>query len=287
MYKKSTKITFIVFSLTFLFLQSCDCPLQETNLSKICNLREATITKFHPFGTVVSDTLQSGEIVNTFVPDSLYSIHSFQFPFDMSSSGLLVNDDRFRSSSTITIEKIPFSDGSRYFLAALDNYPTNDDMKGDILVYDVASDFSFAWLRIAGEISILNQKFTSENSQEFCQFVENLTRDTALISNLKANRKLFGEGTGIDSVMNLSNANLFVLDLNDRIVQNIPPLQIDVDKIREKLSAKKAVNIRITVGDVFLYRALNGKYFIFAVTDIREGTLLPNKRRVTIMFSEI
>ncbi|MCX7908743.1 MAG: ribosome-inactivating family protein [Ignavibacteria bacterium] len=269
-----------------IFIQSCECPLQEANVYSNCQVREATITKFNPNGSLQQIQNPDGTSSLVFVPDPLYSIHTFLFPFDQSMSGTLVNDERFSKSSTITIVKIPFSDLRPYFLAILDNFPQNNDINGDILLYNVANDFSYAEIRVFGEITRVNRNFNSENSTEFCKLVNDLTRDTAEIRNLKRSLSKFGQNLPNSIILNYNQANLVVLDTGNNVVTGITPLQKDIDYVLN-LTSNKSVNLVVRVGDVYLYRAKNGKYFIFAVTDIRQGTLSPNKRRLTIMFSEI
>ncbi|MGQ9818757.1 MAG: hypothetical protein ACUVQ1_02360 [Candidatus Kapaibacteriales bacterium] len=286
---KSTSIIF-TFAVIFvsILITSCECPLEEVSPTPICNVREVTITKFNPNGTLQNVQNPDGTTSLVFTPDSTYSIHTFQFPFDKNSSGLLPNDERFTKSSSITLVKHPFSDNRPYFLVILDNYPLNNDLNGDILVYDVSVDLSSAELRIAGSINRLGEKFNSENSQEFCEFVNNLVKDKNKINQYKNDLKPFGFGLPFANVINYNISKITILDKDNNPVApgTVVPLQEDIDQIL-KLTENKAVNITVRVGDVFIYQALNGKYFIFAITDIRQGTLSPNKRRVTIMFSEI
>ncbi|MCX7880110.1 MAG: hypothetical protein N2517_05570 [Ignavibacteria bacterium] len=286
--EKLVRIIFILSLgiLSILTFQNCDCPLQETYTFSNCQVREATITKFNPNGTVREETKPDGTTEIIFIPDSTYSIHTFQFPFDQRSSGSLVNDDRFAKSSAIPIFKIPFTNNAPYFLAILDNYPKNDEIVGDILVSEIANDFSYADIRVRGEIVRLNENFNSENSQQFCEFVNNLARDTARIRQLKSNLSKFGLGLPFSFVINFTQGNIVVLDLNNKVVSGVTPLTQDINKLLD-LTRNQAINLRVRVSEVFLYRAVNGKYFLFAVTDIRQGTLDPYKRRFTIMFSEI
>lgn len=288
MIKIKTFWIFEILLLIFLFLvlQSCQCPLQEASIYSDCKVREATITKFNPNGTLQQVTNPDGTTSLVFVPDSLYSIHTFLFPFDQNMSGSLVNDERFAKSSTIPIVKIPFSDRRPYYLAIFDNYPQNNDLNGDILLYDVANDFSNAAIRVAGEITRINQTFNSENSTDFCNFINQLTRDTAEMRRLKNNLEKYGAGLPNSIILNYNQGNIVVLDTGNNVVNGITPLQSDVDYVLQ-ITANKSVNLIVRVGDVYLYRARNGKYFIFAVTDIRQGTLTPFKRRMTIMFSEV
>ncbi len=282
-----TNFGFLIY-FVFILFQSCECPLKEANLYSNCKVREATITKFNPNGTIQQVSNPDGTYDLVFVPDSLYSIHTFLFPFEANLSGSLVNDERFAKSSTIPIVKIPFSDGRPYYISIFDNYPQNNDMNGDILLYYVADDFSYAEIRVAGELVRINQNFNSENSSDFCDFINNFTRDTAEIARLKSDLKKFGlNARNTDSyAQNYTSGNIVVLDVNNNIVANITPLQTDIDQALQK-TTNKSVNVRVSIGQVYLYRARNGKYFIFAITDIRQGTLSPFKRRLTIMFSEV
>lgn len=271
--------------LGFLF-QSCECPLQESSAYSPCNVREVTITKFNPNGTLRDTTLPDGSRQTIFIPDSTYSIHTFLFPFDANSSGLLPNDDRFKNTSSIVLFQRPFSDGTPYFVAIFDNYPTNSGLNGDLLLYDVADDFSNAYIRVTGKITQLTERFTSENSQQFCEFVNNITQDTARINLLKNNLSEFGLGLPIASVIQFNAGNVVVLDANGRINNTVSPPPSDVQELLN-LTQNQAINLRVTIGDVFLYKAKNGRFFIFAVTDLRQGSLVPYKKRITIMFSAI
>ncbi len=277
-------IFLILFS--FLFVQSCECPLQESNVYQQCQVREVTITKFSPFGNLVQVTEPDGTQKIVFQPDSLYSIHTFLFPFDKNYSGALINDERFASSSTIPIVKIPFSDKRPYYLAVFDNYPPNNDLNGDILLFSVADNFQSAEIRVAGDIVLTNLTFNSEDSRQFCEMVDVLTKDTAQIRSLKNNLSQYGIGLPNSRVLDYSQGNIVVLDTGNNIVGGITPPINDVNYALDLLK-NRAINIIVQIGQVYLYRAKNGKYFIFAITDIRQGTLSPNKRRITIMFSEI
>lgn len=287
MVKKYNLKTSLIFILSFhLIINSCECPLQETDVYQKCQVREATITKFSPTGRLVQITNPDGTQQIVFQPDSLYSIHTFLFPFDKNLSGALVNDERFSKSSSIPIIKIPFSDKRPYYLAIFDNYPPNNDLNGDILLYSVADNFQSAEIRVAGDLMLTNLSFNSEDSQQFCELVDNLTKDTARIRSLKGNLSQFGRDLQNSRIIDYNIANIVVLDTGNKVVAGINPLQSDVDYALN-LVKNRAVNIIVQIGQVYLYRAKNGKYFIFAITDIREGTLSPYKRRLTIMFSEI
>lgn len=284
---KSKMSLYIIIALIVGFIfQSCECPLQQPSTYSPCNVREVTITKFHPNGTLRDTILPDGTRQTVFAPDSTYSIHTFLFPFDANSSGFLPNDERFKNTSSIILFQKPFSDGSPYYVAIFDNYPTNSGLNGDLLLFDVANDFSSAYIRVTGEIVPLPEKFNSENSQQFCEFVNNLTQDTARINSLKNNLARFGLGLPIASVTQFNAGNVVVLDANGKITTAVSPSSSDVQDLLN-LTQNQAINLIVGVGDVFLYRAKNGRLFIFAVTDLRQGSLVPYKKRLTIMFSAI
>lgn len=277
----------LVISFAVLMLvQSCECPLQESNVYSTCKVREVTITKFNPNGTLQQISNPDGTTSLVFVPESTYSIHTFLFPFDQSLSGALVNDERFANNSVITIIKVPFSDGRPYYLAILDNYPQNNNINGDILLYNVADDFSYAEIRVAGELTRINLNFNSENSTDFCEMVNNLIRDTVAMRGLKSSLSKYGENLPNRIVLNYNPSDIAVLDTGNKVVLGITPPQNDVDYILRQ-TLNQSINVVVRVGEVYLYKARNGKLFIFAVTDIRQGTLSPFKRRLTIMFSEV
>lgn len=282
-----SKVSLYIISLIVGFIfQSCECPLQEPSAYSPCNVREVTITKFYPNGTLRDTTLPDGSRQTVFVPDSTYSIHTFLFPFDANSSGFLPNDERFKNTSSIVLFQKPFSDGSPYYVAIFDNYPTNSGLNGDLLLFDVANDFSSAYIRVTGEIVPLPEKFNNENSQQFCEFVNNLTQDTGRINSLKNNLAKFGLGLPIASVTQFNAGNVVVLDANGKITTAVSPSSNDVQDLLNS-TQNQSINLTVRVGDVFLYRAKNGRLFIFAVTDLRQGSLVPYKKRLTIMFSAI
>ena len=66
-----------------------------------------------------------------------------------------------------------------------------------------------------------------------------------------------------------------------------PPSQADIDKLRNSVAGIKAIDIEVQIGNIFFYTAKNGKSFIMTIVDISEGTLVPNKKRITIMFNPV
>ncbi len=282
------KLNIVIPFVVGLLLQACECPLQETNTYSPCSVREVTITKFNPNGTLQEITLPDNTKQTVFVPDSTYSVHTFLFPFDANSSGGLPNDERFKNASSIILFKKPFSDGRPYFVAVADNYPTNQELNGDLLLYDIANDFSNADIKVTGGIINLPEKFNNENSQEFCNFVNTLTSDKERIGNLKneLEKHRFGLGLPTASVVQFSAGNVVVLDINNNIDNSITPPPQDVQDLLN-LTNNQAINLNVRIGDVFLYKARNGRYFVFVITDLRQGSLTPYKKRLTIMFSSI
>ena len=293
------KILVLFLTLGYIGQSCCNCPLQPVNNNKSiqCNVRETTVTQFNPNLIKVNDT--------TYVPIPEYSIHSFQFPGDNNSSGSTPNDSRFSATNDkVVISKIPFSDGRNYWLAILDNKPQNANLIGDVLIdsifYDPAPSNRFALLRFAGYLVKLNSgpfnipAFGSDDADDFCKKI----RDT--ISNISINitkrmqdsakNHQYGDGVpGAVKISDYANAIPVVLDASGNVVPSPtpPPSQADIDKLKNSVSQIKAIDIQVKIGDMFFYTAKNGKSFIITIVDIVQGTLVPNKKRITMMFNPV
>ncbi|MFP4528113.1 MAG: hypothetical protein ACLFQX_06155 [Candidatus Kapaibacterium sp.] len=182
-----------------------------------------------------------------------------------------------------------------------------------------------AFIRVAGRILRISPAYAppymSESSRMFCEYMDdNLLIDgelnTDLVNEFRENMVEFGEGIPGSTRRDFTVANGYapvvvnaygriVVDQNGNINPNIYPpdenlaanLAAIIDKrpdamgdlgrvIEEK--ELRAITIEAHIGDVFFYRATNGRDFIFAIINIDErdvGAAL--KRRVSIMFNEI
>lgn len=279
---KILNITLFI-SLLLLFGSCCDCPL-EPNQNPIydCLVREASITVFEP-GLVVDNTTDPPTI--TPVPE--YSIHTFQFPNDDNSSGLLTNDDRFADQENIVIASVPYSNGEPYSVAILDDLPLNISIRGDILVVSTDPVGSTAQLRFAGRLARLPQTFNSENADQFCSYIDN---NTNVISDAADNASLYGAADPLASINDFSAASIEIINANGEVVTGeagVPaPLLEDINQLRN-ITGGSGIDIQVEPGDAFYYEARNGKSFVVIVVDVFEGILSPFKRRVTIMFNPL
>lgn len=280
------KYILIISSIMLLFFMGCDdCPLDEEDNPQLnCQVREVTITEFNPRLEVRTIQLPDGSDSTYFVPVGEYSIHTFEFPIDQSNSGSLPNDQRYEDNEEIVVAKVPFSDGSPYYAAILDVYPLNSNMIGDIMVVNVAEDLSYANIRVNGYLENINDRFESENADDFCDFIDAIGSEN--VDDLRESASQYGEEVPGASQGDFTNAPIDVVDQNGRIITENPPVvsQEDANEVRA-LAEGKAFDIRVTPGDVFFYQARNSRSFIFVVADIKEGTFAPHKKRVTIMFN--
>jgi len=286
-YKQKIRIlkTIIIFA-TLIFLTSCDdCPIKDNPPVFLCEVREATITEFNPL--LVRDLSIPDSVV--FVPDPKYSVHTFEFPLDQKSSGSLPNDERFKEQGFIAVATKPSTTGN-YTVALVDFTPLNSDMIGDILVDSVfinPSDPSQnrAYLMFYGDLARYPRDFTSENSKEFCNFLG--TFSSSDLNNIRIDATKYGE--------NLPNAGSKTYDINSRFVAINQKGQFDFNidiSLADKQSLLsdfkgKSIVVQVNPGQVYFYRARNGRQFAIVISDIKSGTFPPNKNRVTIMFNPL
>lgn len=218
--------------------------------------------------------------------------------------------------------------GFPLYFAFMDRLPSNEDVAGDFLVADVdinlPSSPNVANLKFRGQLHRINtQPLTTESSKEFCEQMDlrNLTEESQVLS-YRASISEFGntDPFAIDFGYSFNRQNLYIVNANNQIIaeyngtnwvfnnidgnyflpeatrsaieQNVGNADLgDVaDDLNEIVSEKNNIIIPVEVGDVFFYRAVNGRDFIFNIINIDERDI-PNddsyKRRVSIMFNEI
>lgn len=287
--KKNKTILLIFTLLIIVLLQSCcsDCPVNPTNPSFLCRVREASITQFNP-NLIEQRIPRPGQPDSIFyIPVPEYSIHSYAFPSDLKSSGSLPNDNRFIENSFIPVVTIPFSDGSPYLAAIIDNRPLNNNMEGDILVDSVFITGNIlnniAYIQVRGYIAKMTTPFLSESSTEFCNYIE---QNSDEINRKKDSLSLYGWNIGITKQFSLSNAQFVAIDKNGKIDYNVSVSVVDRLSLLEKV-ANQSIIIPVRVGDVFYYTAINGRSFAFVVVNISQGSLPPNKKFIKIMFNPL
>ena len=283
--KRIIYILLIAGIMLFAFNFCNECPIDEAPTT-VCEVRDATITKFNP-------SLQEPTPPDTvWVPVPEYSIHTFLFPADKSNSGLMTNDSRFEEQEQIIMadEKFPNPDGSGELKAVIyDIYPFNTLMVGDLMVIRVTLDpdplLSEAVLRFYGDLARMPQDFTSENADLFCEdYISNL--DEGDINSFRDNSSQYGAALPNASVHSYDEDDILVID-NDGNV--LPGVSAPASVVNDLLSVARnnAIDVIVSPGEVYFYKARNGKEFAVVIADISEGTFEPFKKRVTIMFTAL
>ncbi len=284
--KKVIYIIIIMAVIGFTFLNSCnECPI-DSSPTTVCEVREATITEFNPSlkDPIPPDTVR--------LPVPEYSIHTFLFPIDKSNSGLLTNDSRFEDNEQLIVAQKVFPNplGTGDLLAVIyDKFPFNSLMVGDMMVLKVRPNadpsLSEADLRFYGSLQRMPVDFFSENADEFCQdYMRNISEDD--IEDFRANASKYGAALPNASVNIYTAEDIFVIDNMGNIVQGVDPPVVVINDLIDK-TQDNAINVTVKIGQVYYYKARNGKEFAIVIADIKEGTLEPNKKRVTIMFTAL
>jgi hypothetical protein len=276
----------LILAIAVMMLEGCgDCDLVTATYP--CRVREATITQFDPRLNVINDS--------TVVPVPTYSIHTFSFPNDNESSGLLTNDTRFDQDDplkevvVLAEEEYTFR-GRDYRAQLVSRFPTNEAIVGDVMVVDVTSSAPrTALLRFYGYLSQFPMSIQSEDAALFCDTLEAYRVDNDGYDGVQDASSRFGQTLPQAELVELDQDDLRVIDEDGRDVTNteltnIPP------ETRENLlssSASNAYDIRVTPGEIYYYRARNGKEFSMLIADINQGSFDPFLKRVTLKFSEI
>jgi len=276
----------IIAAISIAYLNSCnDCPL-ENSPTTVCEVREATITLFNP-------SLQDPTPPDTVkLPVAEYSIHTFLFPIDKSNSGTLTNDSRFEDNDQLIVAQQSFPNplGTGDLLAVIyDIFPFNSLMVGDIMVVKVRLNadpsLNEADLRFNGYLQRMPEDFMSENADEFCEdYIKVLTQDD--IERFRANASQYGATLPNAILHNYDPSDITVIDNSGNTVQEVSPPVETINALLGEVQ-DNAVDITVKPGQVYYYKARNGKEFAMVIADLKEGTFEPNKRRVTIMFTAL
>ena len=279
-------LSFVAISALF---QSCDdCPLEPVKPQEVCKTRITQIEQFNANFTVFTDV--NGVITN--VLDSNYNIGMFLFPTDDNSTGSYPNDMRFENAFQVPIARVPFNNND-YTIAIFDRKPSNNDLAGDILVSEVVmAPTIYADLRIAGKIRQLNGTLATEDSEVFCNWVrankDAIAADFSPMTSDDSYR--FGLKCWNHSTVNYSTVTPSIIDRDGNIIGQIgdpgmPAVPADIlSKLVTDASAKKAVDLRVSTGELYAYMSKAGKRFVFLVSEIRRSPVHPFRSRVTIMF---
>jgi hypothetical protein len=156
------------------------------------------------------------------------------------------------------------------------------------MVVDVDTVALTADLRFKGLLEKISNKFLSESATNFCDFIETNKQE---ILNKSKDLKLYGKDVqGWFSNRSYAISDIDVLDSKGNLVTGLPdvpaPSQQDVTTLLA-LTDDKAINVKTNIGDVFVYKAINGHTYVLTVININIGILDPYKKRVSIMFNKI
>jgi hypothetical protein len=290
---KLTKFSLLM-SLIFAFNSCNECPLEEAPPFYLCESRIVTLEKFNPNYTVTPGPTPEEPIV-TLDPD--YNISMFEFPFNKKSSGSFPNDYRFKNNAQIPVVNTPFMIGDqRYYLAVMDTYPANSELIGDILVKDVNLDplDTYSEIRVFGSITrVFNNAAINENAQDFCDFV---TSQSAIFEDAFLNMTLdnqYGKNQPNITINDYTTSPTVIL--NDKLevigtlgAAGLPiPLANILDLFNLKKLESPTYDLRVRTGDVYAYIARNGRRIVFQVTEMRQSTISPFRRRMSIMFFNV
>lgn len=285
----------ILIIITIIFNSCNECPLIEAPAYYLCETRIVTIERFNPNYTVSPGPTPEEPIINL---DPDYNIGMFEFPVNNQSSGNFPNDFRFKNNAKIPVVSLPFEiNNVKYYLAIQDNYPTNSELIGDILVTDVnlvPNDVS-AQVRVSGSIARINRNFVTEDAQVFCDYVKNNTQTFEDEFKNMNKENIFGSNFPLGDLFVSNYNNSQVLILNDKLelVGNYgaPDVPIPFVNIINSFNLLKATsnsyNLRVRTGDMFVYISKNGKRFVFLIAEIRASTIPPLRRRMSIMFFNV
>lgn len=278
------KKIYLLVLFSILLLNSCsECPITEAPPIFVCETRIVTMEKFNPNFTIVSDKA---------VLDSDYNISIYQFPDNSSSSGSFPNDSRFEGNAVVALASFPFAfNDSIYYANIMDSYPTNEQLMGDFLVQDVnvTSNPPIANIRIFGSIALFSQGLFTEDSQKFCDFVEQNNKQIQNSFKNFTEENRFGKNQ-VGIIQNTYTVNnIIITDNNGKIVgtagtPSVPtPPQDVINKLNDAANKLVSFDLPVIPGNVYTYIAKNGKRFVIVITEIRQTNITPFRKRVSMM----
>lgn len=265
-------------------INSCsDCPLKQAPPVFVCESRIVTMEKFNPNFSVVNG--QS-------VLDSDYNISIYMFPDNSSSSGTFPNDNRFVGNAVLSLASFPFAwNDSIFYANIMDTYPTNEQLQGDFLVQsvNVTTSPATANIRLYGSIDMFWQGLFTEDAQQFCDFVDaNRSRIDNSLSSMNANNR-YGRNQSGATINTYTVSNIIITNSEGKIVGNagdpgVPYPNNDViNKLNNVASQLISIDLQVVPGNVYTYIAKNGKRFVILITEIRQSSLAPFRKRVSMM----
>lgn len=280
----------LVFVASLAFVSSCDCPLEPTtSYALICAPREATITKFDAkFTESYFDNNGDGTTDSIgYTPVETFSIHSFLFPSDKKFSGSTPNDSRFTENQNLAIKSLIYQlktyNNTKVVAGVYDTIPDNESIQGDFLVSQVIGNS--AKIRVRGKIAKASRNLATEGSNDFCTTFSSFTQTE--LNLLRTNSVKYGGSQKANfTIADIQLKNTLGFSVTDPLA--IAAFNTEyANTFLAEANKLYAQDVDVKIGDMFYYQSVNGREFIFAVTDIRTATLSPFKSRLTIMFNEL
>lgn len=277
--------SFLLVSALSVLLAACGCPELTTGPVQDPRVYNQTITEFNAGWNPPADP---NNVADRGSPVPRYSIATFQFPADASSSGQFPNDDRFSGGLGIELDRERFTnaaDGRSYTALMLNPTPSNRELQGDIMVVsvDLSTNPRTARLRFSGRLFRFNESLSSGSATDFIEFIRRNANTETQLSQLRGVASVGGAGLGSPSS---PGTDIIVIDSLGREVTNV----LIPDDVRDRLSSSDVetyYDITVEIGEVYYYVADNGVEFAIHIEDIFEASLAPNQRRVTIKFAAL
>lgn len=282
---KNTLYT-LAFLAAALLLASCGCPELTTGPVQDPRVYNQTITEFNPGWNPPTDPDNPAD---RGTPVPRFSISTFEFPANASSSGTFPNDSRFSGGRGIELDREVFfnsGDGHTYTALLVNRSPGNREIQGDVMVVsvDLNSTPRTARLRFSGRLFQFPDRLQSGSATDFIDFIKTNANTEAQLAQLRGNAS--PQGQGLITTPAIAQFDTLVIDSLGREVTNVV---IPTDT-REDLSTNEQVlyyDITVEIGEVYYYVADNGVEFAIHIEDIFEASLTPNQRRVTIKFAAL
>lgn len=278
-------ISILLIPVLALLLASCGCPELTTGPVQDPRVYNQTITEFNAGWNPPADP---NNVADRGSPVPRYSIATFQFPADASSSGQFPNDDRFSGGLGIELDRERFTnpgDGRSYTALLLNRSPSNRELQGDIMVVsvDLSSTPRTARLRFSGRLFRFNENLSSGSATDFIEFIRRNANTEAQLSQLRGVASVNGAGLGSPTP---ARTDTVVIDSLGREAVGVTAPQDVLDELSTG-DVETYYDITVEIGEVYYYVADNGVEFAIHIEDIFEASLAPNQRRVTIKFAAL
>lgn len=266
-----------------LFLASCGCPEITTGPIQDPRVYNQTITEFNAGWNPPTDFTDP---TDRGTPVPRFSISTFEFPANASSSGSFPNDSRFAGGRGIVLDAAGFkNNGSSYIAQLVNRSPSNASLEGDIMVVsvDLTSNPRTARLRFAGNLFRFPDTINSGSATRFIDYIKANAHTEDQLQQLRSDASPNGL---IYSTQTRATYDTVVIDSLGREVTGIPVPQ----NVAQELASSEVTfyyDVTVEIGQVYYYIADNGVEFAMHIEDIFEGSLAPNPRRVTIKFAAL